>query len=175
MNLSDEHLLQIHCLPNVSNEYSLEKVKTLLKHDLDWDEVLKSADWHGIEPLLYHNLKNIPESEYIPKEIMSKLNKSFYQTTASNMAIYDELNLVLEEFQKRDIPAIVIKGAALAKTVYGNIGLRPMIDIDLLVKKDGLIYDRAERCGGCQCSRCVNPCGCETPPRGGRTEGACGG
>lgn len=140
MNLSNEHLLQTHCLPSISDEYSLQQVKILLKHDLDWQEILKSANWHGIEPLLYHSLKNIPESDYIPKDIMSKLKNSFYMSAASNMAIYDELRMVLEEFRKKSIHTIVIKGAALAKTIYTNIALRPMIDIDLLVKKEQLIH-----------------------------------
>lgn len=52
---------------------------------------------------------------------------------ARNIIIYDELNKVLSALNSAGINSIVLAGAALAKTVYPDIGLRPMSDIDLLV------------------------------------------
>jgi len=46
--------------------------------------------------------------------------------------------MILDTFHEKGIKVIVLKGAALAETVYGNIALRPMEDIDLLVKKEDL-------------------------------------
>ncbi len=114
----------------------------LVGGELHWQEVLKSAFWHGIAPLLYKNLKGIRETP-IPKDFMDQLRKTYHGPLARNMYIYSEMDRILEAFHKNDIGAIVLKGAALAKTVYGDIGLRPMGDIDLLVKREDL--PRAEK------------------------------
>ena len=57
---------------------------------------------------------------------------------ARNIIIYDELKEILTVLNSAGVKVIVIAGAALAETVYPNIGLRPMSDIDLLVHKTDL-------------------------------------
>ena len=59
-------------------------------------------------------------------------------TFARNMNLYHELSHVLTVLRHDDIPVIVLKGAHLAEIVYENIALRPMCDVDLLVKKEDL-------------------------------------
>jgi hypothetical protein len=54
------------------------------------------------------------------------------------MLLLDELGRVLKAFNEAGIEVIVLKGAALAQTVYPDIALRPMGDIDLLVKEESL-------------------------------------
>jgi len=59
------------------------------------------------------------------------------------MLLYATLGGVLRAFRKAGIAVIVLKGAALADTVWPNLALRPMADVDLLVKEGDL--DRADR------------------------------
>jgi hypothetical protein len=63
-----------------------------------------------------------------------------------NMRRCHELSKVLRILQNDGIPVIVLKGAALAEVVYGNIALRSMSDVDLLVKK-GSIKSRGKTAG----------------------------
>jgi hypothetical protein len=48
------------------------------------------------------------------------------------------LGSVLGALRDAGVPAIVLKGAHLAKLVYQDIALRPMVDIDLLVPQEAL-------------------------------------
>jgi len=121
-------------------EDALNKVKDIISHSFNWEEVLETAIWHGIVPLLYNNLKNIREDHLIPREIMDRLRTAYHENLARNMYLYAELRGILEALREKDVEVILLKGAALAKTVYGDIGLRPMGDIDLLVKKEALPY-----------------------------------
>jgi hypothetical protein len=105
---------------------------------LNWEEVLKSTFWQGIAPLLYSNLKNIQESYFIPENVMDKLKKAYYRNVTKNMYMYEELNRILKAFHDIGVGVIVLKGMALANTVYSDMGLRPIGDIDLLVKKEDL-------------------------------------
>ncbi len=56
-----------------------------------------------------------------------------------NKTTFKKLSELLEEFNKVGIKVILLKGSHLAPLVYQDIGLRPMADIDLMVKKEDLI------------------------------------
>ena len=52
---------------------------------------------------------------------------------AQNLVKFNELEKVLRILKEKGVPVIVLKGAALANTVYDSIGNRPMNDVDLLI------------------------------------------
>ncbi len=54
------------------------------------------------------------------------------------MLMWEEIKPVLESFKEDGIEVILLKGVALAELVYKNLALRPMYDIDLLIKKEDL-------------------------------------
>ena len=138
MNISHENRLLLHCLQASISGNTGDKIKGVISLLLNWEEVLASAFWHGIAPLLYNNLKDIQEGHLIPREVMDQLRTAYHGNLARNMYLYAELKRILETFCDKGVKVIVLKGAALAKTVYGDIGLRPMGDIDLLVKREDL-------------------------------------
>jgi len=57
-----------------------------------------------------------------------------YATAARNLLIYAELIHALRALDAAGVPVIVLKGAALAETIYGSIVDRPMGDADLLAR-----------------------------------------
>ncbi len=138
MNLSNENRLLLYCAQTEIPVVIRNKVENLIKLPLNWEEVLESASWYGISPLLYNNLKGIQKTQFIPREAMNKLKASYHANLARNMYVYGELKSIIEAYNKNGIEVIILKGAALAKIVYGDIGLRPMSDIDLLLKKEDL-------------------------------------
>jgi putative nucleotidyltransferase-like protein len=137
MNLSNENKLLLYCTRTKIPEYTLNEVKSLVTLPLNWEGVLKSAHWHGSAPLLYQNLKSISG---IPQGVMDQLKRAYYKNMARNMYLYAELRRILERFSDKGLDVIVLKGAALAEIVYGDIALRQMGDIDLLVRKEELAY-----------------------------------
>jgi hypothetical protein len=118
MNLSNENRLLLYCAQTKIPETTLDQIRSLISLPLNWEEVLKSASWNGIAPLLHHNLKNIrKESHLIPQEVMDRLKKAYYGNMARNMYLYAELRRILEVFREKDVEVIVLKGAALAEMV----------------------------------------------------------
>src|SRR5581483_10907483 len=140
MNISNENKLLLCCARTRISEYTLNEIKSIVSLPLDWEEVLVSASRHGIAPLIYHNLKNIAG---IPQQVMDQLKREYYGNMARNMYLYAELRRILYGFGEKGLDVIALKGTALAPSVYGDIALRPMGDIDLLVRKEDLPY--AER------------------------------
>ena len=140
MNISKENRLLLYCAQTRIPEDTLNKVKDILSFPLNWEEVLESALSQGVAPLLCHNLKKIQKSKLIPEKVMDRLEKAYYANVARNMFFYKELKRILEAFHEKGVKVIVLKGPALDKTVYGDIGLRTFGDLDLLVKEEDLAY-----------------------------------
>ncbi|MBI2486990.1 MAG: nucleotidyltransferase family protein [Deltaproteobacteria bacterium] len=140
MNLSNENNLLLCCIQTETSESKSDRIKKLLTLPLNWEEILQSAFWHGITPLLYHSLKGIEESKLIPQIVMDQLKTDHHRNIGKNMHFYAELSGILKAFRENRIKVIVLKGGALAQTVYGNIALRPMSDIDLLIKTEDLSH-----------------------------------
>jgi hypothetical protein len=69
--------------------------------------------------------------------------KAYYATAARNILIYDDLVRALRVLNDAGVPVIVLKGAALAETIYPNIAHRPMGDADLLVRPGDRDHARA--------------------------------
>ncbi|MDT3669478.1 MAG: nucleotidyltransferase family protein [Aromatoleum sp.] len=71
------------------------------------------------------------------------LYRTYIDTVRINTALYDQLAQLVREATRCGLKIIVLKGAYLAKYAYDDLGLRPMSDIDILVRRDDL--DAAER------------------------------
>jgi len=104
----------------------------------DWEVLIETSGRHGLTPLFYQRLKAFPPDSPIPDWVRRRLRLLYLQNAGRNMNLYHGLGKVLEVLGKNHIPVIALKGAHLAELVYGNIALRPMVDLDLLVKKKDL-------------------------------------
>ena len=102
---------------------------------LDWNAVHRIADAQRIAPLIYHVLR---EEDFVPRSTAEALRDAYHVAAGRNLIFLHELRTVLRRLAAEDVPVIVLKGAALAETVYQKIALRPMADIDLLVHQHDL-------------------------------------
>lgn len=102
----------------------------------DWQGILRCASLHGTKALLYRQLK--ATGVQVPEEILQGLREGYLQGVLRNMRLFHELYGVLDLFHHEDVPVILLKGAYLAERVYGDIAVRPMVDMDILVKEQDL-------------------------------------
>ncbi len=100
----------------------------------DWDAIYQVSEKYRVTPLLYHRLKHLD----VPAPLLKKLKTAYIANHWINTELYRELSKILSTLQQADIPVIVLKGAHIAEKVYGNIALRPMNDLDILIKKTDL-------------------------------------
>jgi len=105
----------------------------------DWDRLLELAACNGITPLVYKALKDLSPATGVPSDVLLKLREIYYESAGLNVLLYRQLTEILVTLLEAGIPVIVLKGACLAEMVYRNIALRPMMDIDLLVRRKDLI------------------------------------
>lgn len=105
----------------------------------DWDAFIEESGRYGVTPLLYHRLRTSHPDVAVPANAMGRLRQAYLDNVARNMGLYHKLGKVLELFRRDNISVIALKGVHLATVVYRNIALRPMGDVDLLVKQTDLL------------------------------------
>ena len=100
---------------------------------LDWEAVRQVAADQGLAPLLYLALR---DWEGVPPSFRRELQGSLYRHVGLDTTRWHQLEGVLQGLAATGVEVILLKGAALAATVYGDAPGRPMGDVDLLVRRE---------------------------------------
>lgn len=105
--------------------------------ELDWFYLLDQAQRHRVLPAMGRNLALAglfaPEEVTVrPREVY---RAAYLYHRNRNQALYDELGALSALPDQHGVAAAVRTGGYLAERVYGDLGLRPMADIDLLISR----------------------------------------
>jgi len=99
----------------------------------NWDLLVAKAHAERVAPLIYWTLSNSGQIGSLPESARNSLRTMYSDTWTHNHRIFKELEVLAGLFHQADIRAVLLKGACFALTIYPDIGLRPMQDIDLLI------------------------------------------
>ena len=108
-------------------------IRALFDKAINWERLVGSAVRHGISPLLYWHLGEL-RSEMTPPASLELLRARFEKNARRNLFLTDELLKVLDALEEANIRVLAYKGPVHATLLYGNIALREMSDLDLLVE-----------------------------------------
>jgi len=106
-----------------------------------WDKLLYQAEDQGMGPLLHRHLAAV-EGE-VPDTFLRGLRFLIIRHQQANILLTRSLHFILSLFEEEGIPSLVLKGSALCRTLYPEIGLRPMRDIDLLLAREDVQHGHA--------------------------------
>lgn len=115
-----------------------ERISRFLSGTVDWRHLLDLAEFHGLAPLLAHNLATNGLSGQVPPPCLKQLNQSYHNTLYKNVIFSTEMENVLSIFSQHGIAVIALKGTILAEQLYGNPSLRTVVDMDILVRPEEL-------------------------------------
>jgi hypothetical protein len=102
----------------------------------NWDYLLRAATYQGVAPLLHEWGGHASPGP--PPEIASRLYHHYWATHFRNRALLAELEAIAEAAAAAGVDVVPLKGADLAARVYPSPALRPMSDVDLLVRAEHL-------------------------------------
>jgi len=103
--------------------------------DEDWSRLVARAVQHGLAPMLWWRLKR--EGFILDEDArFAPLIETAHHTAVGAALLDHGLRAVDTALRDAAIPALWLKGAALAPTVYPEPALRPMGDLDVLVPYD---------------------------------------
>ena len=114
-----------------------------MENSLDWTRCHRMAAAHGVRALVHRRLTPWMPTIQVP-EIWDRWTAECAAESRSNLARLVDLRRVLEAYDQKKIPVLVVKGPVLGVCLYGDIALRPFGDLDLVVPFDE--RDRAIEC-----------------------------
>ncbi len=134
-------------LLNASRSWILHKYNlgsktnsSLTFQETNIDVLEKMAHFHNLEPLLHDLVKSqMLVEEELSDGLKEKWEEAYFSTIIRNTEILNLLSQLLVECKKKNIRIIVLKGPSVIADVYGDIGLRPMADLDVLCFKKNLL------------------------------------
>lgn len=105
-----------------------------LARSADWSRLLVLAEAHGVLGHLAVRVRGLDEN-LVPEEIRQMLLGHHREQVFSTLRMTAELFQLLELFAAKGIPALIVKGPALAMQAYGDPTMRSYGDLDFLVRQ----------------------------------------
>jgi len=148
MTWAAEDELLIRCCSIEMSDDAIHRARSVLKNPLDWVRVIETSILHGVAPLLYCGLNQVMQAgaddRAVPPAVLDELQGLYRASQARNRRVYRVVEEIFRAFKEADIEAMALKDIHLAKVVFSDSGLRPLGDIDILIRKEQ--YEKVDRC-----------------------------
>lgn len=110
-------------------------------HDVDWPRLIDLAKGHGVLALVARDLKH-RGWDGVPPDVVNALTGYRAALTARNLSMTRQLLGILELLSGHGITALPYKGPVLAAYAYGDVGMRPFGDLDLILSERDVLPAR---------------------------------
>lgn len=110
------------------------RIRSLATGSLNWILFLQLTALERAESVIAARFARLGIS--LPSEVAAQLKSMALRSDLRMATVSHRLDRTLEALAEQQIPALLLKGAALGRTVYGSLPRRPMLDIDLLVRPE---------------------------------------
>ncbi len=134
MNLSAEDKLLLAAARLDPSAEEIHFMKELISAVNDWKYFTFNAIRNSIAPLAYKNLSLVQHNNEVPLKTLAKFKQTYLVSLSRNAVLYEQFKNAVNAFSLQGISFIALKGIFLAESIYKDIGLRQMSDVDLLVK-----------------------------------------
>lgn len=139
-----EQILLSAWLPTAASQTRLRQLLTEQSARLDWRALVERAEFNYAVPLLRYNLAQSNLLSGLPEATQRQMEESCQTWAARHLAWVHEAERLCAALSAAGLTAIPLKGAALMLGgYYPQAGLRPALDLDLLV--DPVQLAEAER------------------------------
>jgi hypothetical protein len=112
------------------------RMRRVLQQPIDWQSLIRLADFHGAIPLLYQNLSR--QGDLVPGAILESLRQRYQSNVYQSLLLARELIRILDCAESLGIELVAYKGIVLAQNYYGEMAMRQAGDLDLFVRKQDL-------------------------------------
>ncbi|MGA2775315.1 MAG: nucleotidyltransferase family protein [Candidatus Omnitrophota bacterium] len=146
MNLEENLILSL--LRQLVAGAENESIRALVSNvSLDWNKVRLLLLEHDIAPFVRPILNNLDTP--LPQEIREFLKSSYYLSLLRSLVLHREFIRIKSFFTQSNVSLVPIKGMAFIQDIYTQSLVRPMVDMDFLVREDDLLRAQStlEKCG----------------------------
>jgi hypothetical protein len=101
---------------------------------VDWPGLVELAAREGTAPLLHSHLHRLALLDRLPAAARRRLTEIARAVWAASAVLAHHWGEATAALRRASVETVTLKGMALAHVVYAEPGLRPMADVDLLVR-----------------------------------------
>lgn len=112
-------------------ESVLDRAQALIDGDIDWASVFLLSGDHGTFGLICKNLSSLKR---IPGDVFQRFENAYHNALRRNILNISEHDKIIEGLNDIGIDVISLKGPAASEEIFGDVGVYPAGDIDILVK-----------------------------------------
>lgn len=105
-------------------------------HPVDFAWLFECAAMNEMAPVVYENLRAF---DNIPGATIERFRNAYLHSVRNNVLNAEEMIRVLRFLEKGEVEAIPLKGSLASEIIFGNPGLYPATDIDILVRPNDLV------------------------------------
>jgi len=117
------------------------RLGTLAAATNDWNRVRSAAGAHGVLPSLTRALETWA-ADAVPPEALQRLRDAARASGHRSLRLAGELVRIMARLASAGIDALAYKGPTLAVLAYGDLGLRPFRDLDIVVDPSAVVPSR---------------------------------
>jgi putative nucleotidyltransferase-like protein len=114
-----------------------DQIRRAVAQDLDWDEFADICSKHAVRPFVHRALA-FAGWNGVPPPVRESLQDFVTKNNRRNVFLSLELARIMSRLKVAGIPSATFKGPALAEAVYGGVGLREFVDLDIVVHEPDL-------------------------------------
>jgi hypothetical protein len=130
---SSPDLLSLGAIIEV-DDHRLAAIAAAARSVTNWNQVARRAEIEGVAPILYHHLKRAGFAGDEPG--MKALGALYVRHRHATEIRISEFARVSSALAKEGIDSAALKGVALSGLIYPEPSLRPMRDIDFLIRTE---------------------------------------
>jgi hypothetical protein len=104
------------------------------QREVPWVSIAALAEMEGVAGLVYHHLKDLGLLGRLPTSFTRQIENSYRQIRENTVKVIDEAKALSKRFEQMGIPVVALQGFSLL-SIYKDPGLRPLSDVDLMVKR----------------------------------------
>lgn len=108
------------------------RFRELAGADINWNEVIRLAERHGLIPVL--NRQIVESADSVPEFAVERVGAAFRENARRALWLSHLLAKILRCLESRGVAALPYKGAVLAQMLFENGTLRQFSDLDILVR-----------------------------------------
>jgi hypothetical protein len=110
----------------------LARIDALTQGPFDWELCRALAGHHGMTPLVVRAMSR-SSRRACPRGIWSHLLEAQRTIALENLSTTAELVAIVEDLDKKGVATLVVKGPVAGIALYGDVALRPFLDLDVLI------------------------------------------
>ncbi len=132
-----EHRVLLDCARLVAEsgarrDARVAAVRASLERDCDWSALLRAAPAESLLGPLYAAV-TAAAADVVPEDRLTELRNLFRVNTERMLRLTGQLLRILDLLRANGVQAVPFKGPALAQDVFGEVGMRQSVDLDILV------------------------------------------